>query len=753
MVSRKAPPGLPSREAILDFIRDSPTPVGRREIARAFNIKGADRIPLKAMLKELAVEGLIDLGRHRRAAAAGTLPEVTVVTITAIDDDGNASARPLTWREENAPPAITIPLSSRTPAVGVGDRALVKLERTDQDRYRGRIMRRLESSGERVVGQLRREGRGYRIVSSDRRARTDYVVEPGDLSEAKPGELVVAEILPRGRMGLQHVRITEVLGDANAPRAVSLIAIAENEIPAVFPDACTVQAETSKPVTLGKRTDLRNIPLVTIDGSDARDFDDAVYAEADTDPKNKGGYRIIVAIADVAHYVRPGDALDNEARKRGNSVYFPDRVVPMLPEALSNGLCSLRPNEDRACLAVEMVIDARGHKTGHKFMRGLMRSTARLTYEEVQTVADGGEVEVVPDGIVEPLYGAFRLLLAARKKRGALDLNLPERKVVLSDDGKVASIEPRALLDSHQLIEEFMVLANVAAAETLEAKKRPCMYRIHETPDPEKIAALTEFLKGLEIPFGTSGVIRPQTFNELLAKVRGEVHETAVNELVLRSQSQAVYSPENLGHFGLGLRRYAHFTSPIRRYSDLLVHRSLIDAHGFGKDGLGDIETEAFYETAAHISMTERRAAAAERTAIARYVAAFLSEQIGNKFEARVSGIASAGLFMALAGVGADGLLPMKRLPNDFYDIDEHRHSLAGRATGLTFKIGDTVVVKLVDADPLTGGVLLDYVSGGTSGTPGGRRGMGRSGSKRKNRSGPVKRNGGSPKGRVKKPR
>ena len=753
MAPRKGPSGLPSREAILQSIRDSPTPMGRREIVRAFNIKGPDRIPLKAMLKELAREGLIDLGRHRRAAPPGTLPHVTVVAITAIDEDGNASARPLTWRQESAPPGITIPLSSRTPSVGIGDRALVKLERTDHNRYRGRIMRRLESSAGRIVGQLRREGKGYRIISSDRKARKDYVVEPGDLLEAKPGALVVAEILPRGRMGLQHVRVTDVLGDSTAPRAISLIAIAENEIPAVFPDACSIQAETSKPVTRGKRTDLRGVPFVTIDGSDARDFDDAVYAEADTDAKNKGGYRILVAIADVAHYVRPGDALDNEARKRGNSVYFPDRVVPMLPEALSNGLCSLRPNEDRACLAVEMVIDSQGYKTSHKFMRGLMRSKARLTYEEVQAAADGADVTAVPAGVIEPLYGAFRRLLAARQKRGALDLTLPERKVILTDDGKVDSIEPRAVLDSHRLIEELMVLANVAAAETLEAKKHPCMYRVHETPDPEKVAALITFLKGLDIPFGTSGVIRPQTFNTLLANVRGKRHETAVNELVLRSQSQAVYSPDNLGHFGLGLRRYAHFTSPIRRYSDLLVHRSLIDALGFGKDGLGNMGNETFYETATHISMTERRAAAAERAAISRYVAAFLSEQTGNGFEARVSGIASAGLFMALAGVGADGLLPMKRLPEDFYDIDEHRHSLAGRATGLTFKIGDTLAVKLVDADPLTGGILLDYVSGGTAVTAGERRSTGKRGSKLKSRSRQATRNGGTLKGRVKKPR
>jgi ribonuclease R len=392
----------------------------------------------------------------------------------------------------------------------------------------------------------------------------------------------------------------------------------------VFPDACEAQANAAKPVTLGKRTDLRDLPLVTIDGSDARDFDDAVFAEADGDAKNPGGYRILVAIADVAHYVRPGDALDTEARKRGNSVYFPDRVVPMLPEALSNGLCSLRPDEDRACLAVEMVIDARGQKVKHRFMRGLMRSSARLTYEQVQAAADGGEAGIVPEGIIEPLYGAYRLLLAARNERGALDLDLPERKVVLGDDGKVASIEPRERLDSHRLIEEFMVLANVAAAETLEAKRRPCMYRIHESPDPEKVEALKEYLQGLDLPFGTSGVIRPKTFNELLAKVRGGIHETIVNELVLRSQSQAVYSPDNIGHFGLGLRRYAHFTSPIRRYSDLLVHRALIDAHGFGKDGLGEIEMESFNETAEHISMTERRAAAAERSAISRYVAAYL---------------------------------------------------------------------------------------------------------------------------------
>ena len=753
MAPRKGPSGLPSREAILQFIRDSPTPIGRREIARAFTIKGPDRIGLKAMLKELAEEGLIDLGRHRRAATPGTLPHVTVVAITAIDEDGHATARPLTWRQESAPPTISIPLSSRTPSVGIGDRALVKLERTDCDRYRGRIMRRLESAGARIVGELRRQGEGYRIISSDRKARKDYVVEPGELLEAKPGALVVAEVLPRGRMGLQHVRVTDVLGDSNAPRAISLIAIAEHEIPAIFPDACTVQAETSRPVRRGKRTDLRGVPFVTIDGSDARDFDDAVYAEADTDAKNKGGYRILVAIADVAHYVRPGDALDNEARNRGNSVYFPDRVVPMLPEALSNGLCSLRPNEDRACLAVEMVIDSHGHKISHKFMRGLMRSRARLTYEEVQAVADGADIEAVPAGVIDTLYGAFRRLIAARRKRGALDLTLPERKAILTDDGKVARIEARSVLDSHRLIEELMVLANVAAAETLEAKKRPCMYRVHETPDPEKVAALVTFLKGLDIPFGTSGVIRPQTFNELLAKVRGEGHETAINELVLRSQSQAVYSPDNLGHFGLGLRRYAHFTSPIRRYSDVLIHRSLIDALGFGKDGLGTMENEAFSETATHISMTERRAAAAERAAISRYIAAFLSEQTGNRFEARVSGITSAGLFMALAESGADGLLPMKRLPEDFYDIDEHRHSLAGRATGLTFKIGDTLLVKLVDADSLTGGVLLDYVSGGTTGTAAGRRSTGKQGKRLKSRSRQSKRNGGASKGRRKKPR
>ncbi|UUX50924.1 ribonuclease R [Nisaea acidiphila] len=754
MAAHKKPHGLPSREAVLEFINDSPTPVGRREIARAFNIKGADRIPLKAMLKDLAAEGAIDLGRGRRAAAPGSLPEITVVAITGIDEDGHASARPLSWREEGEPPAISIPPSTRAPSVGAGDRALVKLERIDQGKYRGRIMRKLDSRGERVVGQLKREGKGFRILPADRRARGDYVVEPGETADAKPGELVIADVLPRGRMGLRHARVVEVLGDAGAPRAVSLIAIAEHEIPSVFPEACIGQAEAAKPVTLGKRTDLRKIPLVTIDGSDARDFDDAVHAVADEDPKNPGGFRILVAIADVAHYVRPGDTLDIEAHRRGNSVYFPDRVVPMLPEALSNGLCSLRPNEDRACLAVEMVINARGQKVRHKFMRGLMRSEARLTYEQVQAAADGApDTDIVPDGVIEPLYGAFRLLLSAREERGALDLDLPERKVVLGDDGKVASIEPRQRLDSHRLIEEFMVLANVAAAETLEAKRRPCMYRVHETPDPEKIDALKEYLEGLELAFGTSGVIRPKSFNELLAKVRGGPHETIVNELVLRSQSQAVYSPDNLGHFGLGLRRYAHFTSPIRRYSDLLVHRALIDAHGFGKDGLGEIDLQDFNETAEHISMTERRAAAAERSAISRYVAAYLTDQVGNTFEARVSGVGSAGLFVALAGIGADGLLPMKRLPGDFYDLDDHRHSLSGRATGLTFKIGDPVTVRLVDADPLTGGVLLDYISGGTEGQPGGQRRGRRAGGYRKHRGRHKHGQSGSARGRPKKSR
>ncbi|HZT50339.1 MAG TPA: ribonuclease R, partial [Stellaceae bacterium] len=513
------------------------------------------------------------------------------------------------------------------------------------------------------------------------------------------------------RLGLPEARVIERLGDSADPHAFGLIAIHTHGLPTEFPHAALALAEKARPVALGNREDLRGVPLVTIDGADARDFDDAVWAEPD--PEREGGSHALVAIADVAWYVRPGDALDAAARERGNSAYFPDRVVPMLPEALSNELCSLKPGVDRACLAVHLWIDAEGRTERHRFVRGLMRSAARLTYEAVQAAADGHPDDVtrpVLDPVLRPLYGVFRALDRARRKRDALELDLPERRILLDPGGKVARIEPRQRLESHELIEELMIAANVAAAETLERLKQPCMYRVHDAPDPAKLAALRDFLDGIGIAglrLAKGQAVRPRHFNEILRRAAGTPYETLVHQLVLRSQAQAVYSPANLGHFGLALRRYAHFTSPIRRYADLLVHRALIAGHRWGAGGHEPTDAKTFAATGEHISMTERRAAAAERSAADRYVAAFLAERVGATFAARVNGVTRAGLFVTLAETGADGLVPMRSLPGDYYVHDEAHHRLVGRRTRRTFTLGDPVTVRLAEANPVTGSLLF----------------------------------------------
>ena len=515
---------------------------------------------------------------------------------------------------------------------------------------------------------------------------------------------MLAEPLPGGTHGLKPARIVERLGRMGDARAVSLICIHAHGIPQEFPEEALAAAARARGVPLGKREDLRDTPLITIDGEDARDFDDAVFAEQDG-----AGYRLVVAIADVAHYVRPGAPLDNAGWTRGNSVYFPDRVVPMLPEALSNGWCSLRPNEDRGCLFVEMRVDASGRKTGHRFGRGLMRSAARLTYTQVQDAHDAGDGLGLP-GVIAPLYAAFRALLSARQARGTLDLDLPERKVVL-EEGKVVSIAPRPRLDSHKLIEEFMVLANVAAAEELERLHRPCMYRVHAPPSEEKLETLRTFLHGMGISLVPGNDLHPRDLDRVLQKVAGTEQAPLVNEVILRSQSQAAYSPDNIGHFGLALPRYAHFTSPIRRYADLLVHRALITGLKLGLGGLAPEEIGRMPDTAEHISATERRAALAERDAVDRYLAAYLADKVGTTFAAKISGVQRFGLFVTLAESGASGLVPMSGLGDDFWIHDEATQSLSGRRTRMTYHLAQDVEVRLQEATPLTGGLLFSMVA------------------------------------------
>jgi ribonuclease R len=698
----KKPAGaLPSRDAIRAFLKEADQKTGLREIARAFGVGPDDKKALRGLVRSLEADGALERVAPKQYVEAGRLPENAVVEVTGIDRDGEAIARPVVWEAKTRPPVIFMAAEPRgQPALAPGARVLARLRRIGEDKYEGRTLKRMAQNTGSIVGLFRAEGLGGRIEPTDRRQKAEWTVPAGETMGAASGEIVRAEPLPGGGYGAKPARVTECLGQITDARSVSLIAIATHGIPMDFSDAAIKEAERAKVTPLGKRTDLRDLHLITIDGADARDFDDAVFAE----PDGKG-FRLIVAIADVAHYVKPGSALEIAARERGNSCYFPDRVVPMLPEALSNGWCSLKPQEDRGCLFVEMFVDAAGHKKSHKFGRGLMRSAARKTYEDVQAEHDADPVNH------RHLYAAFAALAAARTERGTLELDLPERKVELTPEGAVASIEPRLRLASHKLIEEFMILANVCAAEELERLRQPCMYRVHAPPTAEKLDNLRSFLSTLDISLKPGDQLHPRDLDHILKLVAGTEKAALVNETVLRSQSQAEYAPENIGHFGLALTRYAHFTSPIRRYADLLVHRALIAGLKLGKDGLSEQDIAHFADAAEHITATERRATLAERDSTDRYLALYLQHRVGEIFAARVSGVTKFGLFVTLPESGASGFLPMASLPDDFWMHDEKTSSLIGKRTRQTFQLAQILDVRLKEAKPVTGGLIFSLDS------------------------------------------
>ncbi|MEI7790226.1 MAG: ribonuclease R [Alphaproteobacteria bacterium] len=690
------------------------TGANKRDLARKLGLKGSDRILLKRILKELQADGAIEGSPKRGFTKHGELPEVGIVEVTGTDDDGETLAKPLAWESNEAPPTIYLIPPKDGAAPNLGDRILARLEKHGEA-YEARIIRRLDrETSTRVIGVLRdAPATGWRLVPINKKERTEYALDKADLGGAKHNELVAAE--PRsGRIaGFSRVKVVERIGTMDSPKTISLIAIHDHGIPTEFPTAVIEEAKAAQPITPKGRTDLRAVPLITIDPPDARDHDDAVWAGADEDPANAGGHVILVAIADVAHYVTPGSALDKEALKRGNSAYFPDRVVPMLPEELSADLCSLREGVDRPCLVARMVFDKNGHKKSHTFLRAVMRSAAKLTYAQAQAAFDGNPhagMENIVKKTLADVWEAYQSLSIARGKRDPLNLDLPERRVILGEDGKVASIAYRDRLESMKLIEEFMVLANVAAAEALEKAKTPLIYRVHDTPSKEKLFAFSDFLRTLNISFAKGQVVQPGVFNRILAGAKGTPNEAVMNDVVLRSQAQAIYDPANIGHFGLNLAKYAHFTSPIRRYADLIVHRALIRAFDLGEGGLTDREMAALAGVAEHITMTERRAMAAERDSTDRYVAAFMEDRIGQSFDARVTGVTRFGLFVRLAESGAEGLIPIRSLGADYFNHDEKRQALIGQRTRVTYGMGDALAVKLQEAAPLTGGLRFSLV-------------------------------------------
>jgi len=716
----KTPKGLPDKETLLAYLRDAGES-GKADIARHFGLKGEDRRALRMMLKELEADGRLGRRGKRGFAEAGAFPPVGVADVVERDIDGELFVR-LVKGAEDLPLARLVPdrneRAQRAP--GMGDRLLVRFERRGEE-VQARLIKHLGDGERKVLGVVRKQARQVRLEPVEKKSRDSYILP--DAGELRDGDLVLAQAAgATERYGPKRAKVLEVIGREDDPRAASLLAIHEHGIPTGFSQAAEDEAEAAEPPTLGARTDLRDIPLVTIDPIDARDHDDAVFAQPDSDPKNAGGHIVWVAIADVAAYVRPGSALDREARIKGNSVYFPDRVEPMLPEVLSAGLCSLRQGEPRACLAVRMVFDKSGKKIRHDFARGLMRSAAKLSYEQAQAAIDGkpdDQTGPLIESVLKPLWAAYATMKIGRDARSPLEIEAAERRVIISPEGKVVSIRVRESLEAHKLIEEMMIQANVCAAETLEQRGSPLIYRIHDTPSMEKVQNLADFLGTIGLPWSKGEAVRTDRFNRLLRETREGPHAEIVNEVVLRTQMQAQYNPDNIGHFGLNLLRYAHFTSPIRRYADLIVHRALIRALKLGDDGLRDEEIPKLADTASAITQAERRAMAAERDATDRYVAAYLAERQGAEFEGRITGVTRFGLFVRLKDTGADGLVPVSSLGGEYFVHDDRAHALVGERTGARWTLGKLVQVRLQEATPITGGLIFEMLSDPEPGRPG----------------------------------
>jgi ribonuclease R len=756
----KRPPraGLPTRQQILDFIASSDDPAGKREIARAFGLSAQDKIALKALLRDMADEGLIDSSPGRAFHEAGGVPKVTVLRVTDVDDSGQAWAVPERWESAAPEPRVRVlERRGRGSALGVGDRILARTEQRGNG-YAAHPMKKLLKGSELVLGVVHQEGQGgFWLKPVEKKERRELSIS--DLGPAQAGDLVLAEKV--GRPPRLTARVSEVLGDPFAPRSFSLIAIHKHGIPNEFADQVLEEAERVARQDLGGREDLTHIPIVAIDPADARDHDDAVWAAEDEDPANAGGWKAIVAIADVSFYVRPGSALDKEARKRGNSVYFPDRVVPMLPETLSADVCSLKEGEDRAALACHLQVSKEGQLKSWRFTRARVRIAGNIAYEDAQAAIDAAEAEeksqagdrvevfsspcsmpeieaeppAVSPAILEttlkPLWACWRALYQAREKREPLELDLPERRVVLDEKGRITSVAPRERLDAHKLIEDYMIAANVAAAKALEAKKAPVMYRVHEPPSREKLVALKDYLATFGVEFALGQVVRPSTFNRIIERVGEADFKPQVMEQILRTQTQAYYGPQNAGHFGLALGSYAHFTSPIRRYADLVVHRALVRTFGLGEGGLSDRESEAMEVTGELISQLERRAMEAERETLDRYVAAYLSERVGDLVDCRITGVQPFGFFATVEGLGGDGLVPVSTLGSEYFRYEEASQNLVGEQSGDRFVPGQRLKLRLVEANPVSGGLRFELPDGGGHGS-GPRRGS-------RNRDGPTR--------------
>jgi len=686
---------VPSREAILAHLKDAGEPLSFSELTSALDIRGErDLDAIGRRLRAMERDG--QLLKNRRGQY-GLIDHMDMVTGRVI---GHPEGFGFLVPDAGGDDLFLSPREMRM--VLNGDRAVARVSGLDQrGRKEGVIIEVLERAHKTVVGRYVSENHVGFLVPSDKRINQDILVPRDGAGAAKPGQIVVAEITEHPTRRSQPVgKIVEVLGDHMAPGMEIEVAIRAYDLPHVWPDAVLTEVSGLAPQVPEEakegREDLRDVPLVTIDGEDARDFDDAVYCE-----RVGKGYRLIVAIADVSHYVKPGTALDREGVARGNSVYFPQNVIPMLPEILSNGLCSLNPMVDRLCMACEMEINARGEIQEFRFFEAVMRSQARLTYTKVAAMLVDGDAALrqeyaplVPH--LENLYALYKLLNKARQARGAVDFELPETKIIYDAQRKIDRIVPLQRNDAHKLIEECMLAANVCAAEFLVKKKVPAPFRIHAGPPAEKLTALREFLFELGVQLGGGDEPRARDYAKLLTSLGDRPDARLIHTVLLRSLSQAIYSPDNIGHFALGYENYTHFTSPIRRYPDLLVHRAI---KGILRRQPIQDTIEAVQTLTDHLSMTERRADDATREVIRWLKAEYMMDKIGEEFDGIISGVTNFGIFVELAEVYVDGLVHITSLGQDYFHFDPSKHRLLGERTRQSFRLGDHVRVKVAQVN------------------------------------------------------
>ncbi len=692
---------LPSREFILATMAQQGVPLSVEKLYELLEIHKTEREVFNRRLGAMEREGQIM--RNRK----GMLCIAEKLHLIAGKVQGHADGFGFLIPDHGGDDLFLSP--KEMSQVMHGDRVMVRQSGFDRrGRPEGKIVEVLERTNKKLVGRLIREQGVTLVAAEDKRINQDILVPPGQDMQAKPGQVVMVELIEQPSAYAKAIgKVTEILGNYADSGMEIEIALRKHQLPYQFSPAAEAQANKyPRLVQEGDwrgRIDLRELPLITIDGETARDFDDAVYCE----PQGKG-WRLVVAIADVSFYVKPGDALDVDAFERGNSVYFPRRVIPMLPEALSNGLCSLNPDVERMCMVCDMQIDGQGNIKQYKFYPSVMRSKARMTYTKVFDMISHPKGELAREYAwlmphVQHLYALYKVLLRSRELRGAIEFETTETLMIFNDNGKIDRIEAVTRNEAHRLIEECMLAANVCASDFLKEHEHPALYRIHEGPTPEKLEALRTFMG--EFGFGVGGGDTPHAkdYGKLLVRIKGRPDEQLLQTVLLRSMQQAVYSPDNIGHFGLAYESYTHFTSPIRRYPDLLIHRAIKAVVNGEKYKAGD-----WHVLGQHCSITERRADDATRDVNAWLKCYYMQDKIGEVFDGTVAGVASFGLFVALDGIFVEGLLHVTELGNDYFNYDKARHEMAGERTGVRYRLGDRLRVKVSRVDLETS--KIDFV-------------------------------------------